>query len=705
MGIRSTLLVLLLGVLGLTTAVVGGAANYNARFAVDDLGAQLFEQCTGRIQDHVDRMLDDAKVQSALNRGVLSSGTFDPQDHKAMTSYFLQAMEANPGLSYLSFGAANGHYWHVFRDKQDRVSVQWLLPNDEGKFDLIDFIPQSDGSLKETFRDKNTKRTPPYERPYYLAAQAAKKDTWPETYIFLSQGGGYDIPGLTRAAPVYAKDGTLEGVLTADFDLIALSRYLEKFRFRDGMLAFLLELRADGTRRIIAHPAAPVSVTLTAKANDGKGQDSLPVEEVNDRRVQALAAILPSNTNYNRDLVRDVFMVDGVRYLSAYQPLIGDDVPHWLVALAIPETSILGRVQAMNRTTIGVALVGVIVVVLLALWIATRLSAPLTSIAKETQAIANFELGGHPPPRSPIREIDRLGVAMEEMKMGLRSFQKYVPAQLVRALLASGQEAQLGGERKRITLYFSDIVGFTTIAESLRSDILAKLLAEYLDLMTREMIVQGATIDKYIGDAIMAFWGAPHPLEHQSLNACRTALANREALAGLGKKWLADGYPAFQIRIGLHTGEALVGNFGSENRLDYTAIGDTVNLASRLEGLNKHYKTVIMMSDVTYGEVKDEMLARRIDRVSVKGRSGGTDIYELLALKELASPRLTALVADYEAALELYFDRQFEKAGTEFTRLAEEGDGPAQVLALRCAQLLVSPPAADWAGISEMNEK
>lgn len=705
MGIRGALLVLLLGVLVLTATFVGGAANYNARFAVHDLGDQLFEQCAGRIQAHVDRMLDDAKVQSSLNQGLLSSGTLEPEDHAAMTDYFLQALEANVGLSYLSFGTSDGRYWHVFRDKKGKVSVQWLLPNGEGKFDLIDYLPQAGGSLKEVFRDKNTKRTPPFERPYYLAARKAGEPTWPETYIFLSEGGGYDIPGLTRAAPVFAKDGTLEGVLTADFDLIALSRYLEKFRFRDGMLAFLLELREDGTRRILAHPAAPVSVTLTANAEDGKGRDSLPVEHVNDPRVRAMAAILPNNADLANELVRDDFTVDGVRYLAAYQRLLGDDVPPWLVAVAVPESSLLGRVQAMNRTTIWVALAGVGLVILLALWVATRLSAPLSRIAKETQAIANFELEGHPPPRSPILEIDQLGNAMEEMKSGLRSFQKYVPAQLVRELLASGQEAQLGGERKRITLYFSDIVGFTTIAESLRSDVLAKLLAEYLDLMTREMIAQGATIDKYIGDAIMAFWGAPHPIKEQALRACRTALANREALVGLGDKWLADGLPAFQIRIGLHTGEALVGNFGSKNRLDYTAIGDTVNLASRLEGLNKHYQTVIMMSEVTYSEVEAHVVARRIDRVAVKGRSGGTNIYELLAMRESATLDQVTLKQDYEEALDLYVDRKFEDARAGFSRLAIAGDGPAAVLATRCAAFMRLPPSDDWSGVSEMNEK
>jgi adenylate cyclase len=672
---------------------------------VQDLGAQLLEQCTGRIQAHVERMLDDAVVQSSLNLGLLESKTLDPDDHQAMSAYFLQAIRANEGLSYLSYGASDGRYYHVFRDKSGKITVEWLLPNDRGGFDLTDYEPLQDGTYKEIFRDEDTARSPPRKRPYYIAAKAAGRATWPETYVFLSQGGGYDIPGLTRAVPVYGQSEKLLGVLTADFDLIALSRYLERFQFREGMLAFLLELRSDGSKRIIAHPAAPVSVTLTTDRHDGKGRDSLPAEQVDDPRVRALARTLPSNEGYTGELVLDEFEVAGVPYLSAYQSLAGQDVPRWVVAVAIPERSILGRVQDMNRTTILMSIVGVVLVVLLALLTATRLSAPLTRIAQETRAIANFDLEGHAPPRSPITEIHRLGLAMEEMKRGLRSFRKYVPAQLVRALLSSGKEAELGAERKRITLYFSDIVGFTSIAESLPSDVLAKLLAEYLDLMTREMIEQGATIDKYIGDAIMAFWGAPHPVESQALSACRTALANRAAVKDLSRKWLADGLPAFEIRIGLHTGEALVGNFGSEDRLDYTAIGDTVNLASRLEGLSKHYGTVILMSAVTYQEVKEHVVARRIDRVAVKGRSEGTEIYELCCLKEDQVPGQVELVERYEAALGLYYQRRFKEAQEEFARLGQDGDVPAQTMAARSAAYVEQPPPEDWGGISTMKVK
>jgi len=705
LGFRGALLALLLGVLALTALLVGGAANYNARFAVQDLGRQLMDQAAGRIQQYINAVLDVAVAQGEINAVMIESHALKPDDHVYMTRYFLSAMRANPSLTYLSWANNSGSYWHVFRDKDDELLVQWILPNASGGFDLTDYRPREDGTFEPNFSDPNTQRANAYTRPYYLAARAAGKSTWPETYIFLGMQGSYDIPGLTRATPVYADDGTLLGVLTADFDLFALSRYLERIPIGEKGFAFLMELRADGSRRLIAHPDAPEKLDFTIPSADGKGRESPPVEDVADARVRALVAQMPAHSALAAPIAPTRFVADGVPYIGGFQLLPGEDRPPWVVALVVPEAEVLGRVQAMTRAMVGVALAGVLVVVLLSLWIATRLARPIHAIADETRSIAKFELAPHPPTRSPIAEIDRLGRATEEMKAGLRSFQKFVPSELVRAILASGKEAQLGGERKRITLYFSDVAGFTGIAETLAPDVLVELLAEYLDVMTREMLAQGATVDKYIGDAIMAFWGAPHSMEDQALRACMTAITNRDALNELGKKWAVQGKPVLRARIGLHTGEALVGNFGSPDRLVYTAIGDNVNLASRLEGLNKAYGTTILMSEDTHTEVKHHIVARRIDRVAVKGRSRGTLVYELIGLRGQVDDATRNRIDRYEAALEMYFTRRFEPAAGIFDALALSGDSPARVLAARARAYVQKPPPGDWDGVYQMDSK
>ncbi len=705
LGFRGALLALLLGVLAITALLVGGSAHYNARFAVEDLGRQLMEQSAERIEQYVNAALDVAVTQSEINAQLIRSGALDPADHAAMTQFFLSALRANPSLTYLSWANETGSYWHVYRDHDGTLLAQWILPNPSGGFDLTDFRPRADSTLEQIFSDPNTARANAFTRPYYIAAKEEGHATWPETYIFLGMQGSYDIPGLTRAAPVYDAEGTLLGVLTADFDLFALSRYLERIRIARNGFAFLMEYRRDGTRRLIAHPDAPEKLDFTVPSADGKGREALPAEDVADDRVRALVAQMPPRGGLSRPFVPVRFESGGVSYLGGYQLLPGEDRPHWTVALVVPETDLLGRVQTMTRAMVLLALAGVLAVVGLSLWVARRLSRPLESIAQETRSIAKFELTPSPRAESPIAEIDRLGRAIEEMKSGLRSFQKYVPSELVRAILASGREAQLGGERKRITLYFSDVAGFTGIAESLAPDALVELLAEYLDVMTREMLAQGATVDKYIGDAIMAFWGAPHGMHDQALRACLTAIKNRDALAELGGKWTAQGKPALRARIGLHTGEALVGNFGSPDRLVYTAIGDNVNLASRVEGLNKAYGTTILMTEDTFQEVRDSVVARRIDRVAVKGRTSGTLIYELVGMQADGDLSTRERLAAYEAALDDYFERRFEQAAAAFSTLANSGDAPAAVLAARAAAYHRNPPADDWQGIYHMDSK
>ncbi len=287
------------------------------------------------------------------------------------------------------------------------------------------------------------------------------------------------------------------------------------------------------------------------------------------------------------------------------------------------------------------------------------------------------------------------------MKTGLRSFQKYVPADLVRLLIESGQEAELGGTRRELTVYFSDLVGFTSISEKLDPDTLVDLLSHYLDAMTGEILGNDGTVDKFIGDAIMAFWGAPRPHDNHPLAACRTALRNQAQLATLRAEWQRAGLPPLEARIGLHTGPATVGNFGSPNRLDYTAIGDTVNIASRLEGLNRIYGTSILISDATRAAVEGKMITRPIDRVAVKGRDQGILIHELIAEADSLPATDLAWIDHYADALERYFAADWTAARDGFDTVlrAKPADPAAQLLRERCQTYSANPPTGAWHGI------
>jgi adenylate cyclase len=283
------------------------------------------------------------------------------------------------------------------------------------------------------------------------------------------------------------------------------------------------------------------------------------------------------------------------------------------------------------------------------------------------------------------------------MKTGLRSFIKYVPGDLVRQVLASGREAELGGEIRRLTVFFSDIEGFTAYSETAPPDKLVPELAEYLEILSGQLRQNGGTIDKFIGDGVLAFFNAPERVADHEQLACRATLASLRELAAWQKKKSRP----FRTRVGLHAGDVLVGNFGTRDRLAYTVMGDVVNVSSRLENLNKTFGTQVLVSGELREQAGTEFEWRHIDRAAVAGRKGAMEIHELLGKKgEVGVERLRRRDL-HERALGLYFARAFREAGELFATLADDdpADKAPAVMRARCEVFTAQPPPADWDGV------
>ncbi len=214
-----------------------------------------------------------------------------------------------------------------------------------------------------------------------------------------------------------------------------------------------------------------------------------------------------------------------------------------------------------------------------------------------------------------------------------QTFSKFVSKSVVDELLKSPEKLKLGGEKKELTVLFSDIRGFTTLSERMTPEELVVKLNHYLQIMTDIVIHYDGTLDKYVGDEIMAFWGAPIPQDNHALLACRAAVEMIERLDEMNREWRGQGLPVLDIGIGINTGPMIVGNVGSNSRMDYTLIGDNVNLGARLEGTNKIYRTHIIISEFTYEQVKDQVVVRELDLIRVKGKEKPVTIYELLDMK------------------------------------------------------------------------
>ena len=294
-----------------------------------------------------------------------------------------------------------------------------------------------------------------------------------------------------------------------------------------------------------------------------------------------------------------------------------------------------------------------------------------------------------------------------EKKRVRGAFQHYLSASVVEEMLKNPEKLKLGGEKKDLTVLFSDIRGFTSISERMTPEALVKLLNEYLTRMTDIVFKYDGLLDKYMGDAIMAIWGAPLDQPDHVRRACYTALDMVQELRKLQKKWTAEGLPILNIGIGVNAGPMVVGNMGSDRRFDYTVLGDSVNLGSRLEELNKIYGTNIIISEMTYGHIGGEFLGRELDLVRVKGKDQPVKIYELLAHKSKASPEQEALATDFQVALVEYRKSNWEKTRETLQAILLKfpQDGPAKLYLERCDALSKNPPPDGWDGVCTMTTK
>ena len=302
-----------------------------------------------------------------------------------------------------------------------------------------------------------------------------------------------------------------------------------------------------------------------------------------------------------------------------------------------------------------------------------------------------------------------LYLAEEQEKARIRwMFQQYVASSVVDELIKHPELLALGGEEREISVLFTDVADFSAISERMTPTDLVELLNEYLTAMTDIVLEYGGIVDKYQGDCIMAEFGVPVPLADHAAQACRAALVMVAELERLRGKWAAAGKPMLHARLGVNTGRVLVGNLGSKRIMDYTVMGDHVNLASRLEGANKPYGTKIMVSEFTWDVVKDEMVGRELDRIRVKGKEHPIGVYEIVCRRgDGVAADTAALLTGFEEALGRYKASRFAEALQAFQDLAQRfpADGPTRLYAERCQEYLDDPPPPGWDGVYTMKTK
>jgi adenylate cyclase len=280
-------------------------------------------------------------------------------------------------------------------------------------------------------------------------------------------------------------------------------------------------------------------------------------------------------------------------------------------------------------------------------------------------------------------------------------FSRFVAADVVQYMLENPELVKPGGQKVELTIFFSDVAGFTSISEALTPEELVVLLNEYLGAMTDLLFEYGGTLDKFIGDAVMAFWNYPKNQSDHALRACRCALAMQRKITELQKDWAKRGLPKVSARAGLNSADVVIGYMGSmKAQMNFTCMGDGVNLASRLEGANKEYGTAMMVSDATYQQVKHAITGRFLDFLAVKGKKEPVKVYELVSEKGQEPFEFDELHKMYDHAIDLHLERKWNEAIETFEKILTRwpNDGPSKTYLKRCQEYIHNPPPEGWDG-------
>jgi adenylate cyclase len=635
------------------------------------LADTINEQIVSAVSDELQSITTEARSAFTAVRTLFAENVLDTRDADKRKFVFLSQLQAQPTISWVAFGWPDRSFFAVHK-LGDAGGEMLEIAGDEPKLSIDPYeVVDTDVHFKNR-RSANTSYSVT-DQEWYREANESNGERW---FTLTTHPDGERL-AVALAGPIDVQQKRA-GVLAIIIELARVSNFLSQLTVGKSAGAFILD--RHGTA--IATPD-PDASELNALKTD---HPLFPVA------VDAITQVGASYDPERGQAFRTHLNRDGKAYEAVLTPI---SFPGWSLVTVVPESAFLGPVQAtIHKLLIGLAIL-IVAAGLLSAWLAQRLIArPLIKVVNEIRHVERFDLDKVERHPSKLTEIENLSGAIADMALGLAAFRKYIPADLVKRLISDGHGARLGGAVRPMTVMFVDLAGFTGMSERL-GDRIIPLISRYFDVVSAEIQNHDGTIDKFIGDAVMAFWGAPASNPDHAILACRAALACQGAVRDSGL--IDDAGQAVKIRIGINSGDMLVGNIGSEVRLNYTVIGDAVNIASRLEGANKLYGSQIIIGPETRRLAGDHVLVRELDRLAVYGRTGGLKIYELLGMTDEFSGS-PDWVEFYEAGLASYRVRDFAAAIRDFEKVQNlrKPDQASSLMIERCRQQLDAPSNDAW---------
>jgi adenylate cyclase len=450
-------------------------------------------------------------------------------------------------------------------------------------------------------------------RPWYSETAKADRSLISSPYLDFTTGA----PVITVSAPLRGK---VPGVLAADLKLDTFSDFVQAQRPGEHGIVLIF----DSAGSLVAHPNF---AQLVVAAMTHPSQPQLPnIKDISSGIVPAVLRRSHGRDRYDGSIRDDL----GREYLFRVAKFILGEQSDASILLLAAQEDFAQDVRRLQFTGLILAIVAGAAFIPLVWFFGSGMSRSLKGITAQALRLQKLAAPDPSPVGSRIREISDLGGTVNLAQRTIWSFARFVPKEIVRGVMDNSISTELGGVREEITVVFTDVRDFTTIAESAAPDILMHQTSRYFSVLTEAFLAHGGTVDKFIGDAVMVFWNAPNPQPDHVERACRAVLAGRTACDKLNCQFEAEGLKPFFTRFGIHVGEAVVGNLGSTERMNYTALGNTVNLAARLEGLNKQFGTSILVSESVYLRVQHCFQFRAFAAVVAKGMTKETRIFELV---------------------------------------------------------------------------
>jgi adenylate cyclase len=679
-SIRVAVSTLVLTVILLTAAVCSLVWWRTAEAVSRQLASTINEQIVAAVRKEVSAVVDEARAAHTAIRTLFLQNVLDTREADKREFVFLSQLQSQATISWVAFGWPDGSFFAAHKLGDGRLEMMEISNTDHVGQRRIDEYQVVPGDIEFETRRFEPSSFQVTDQTWFKAGMGADIPQW---FDVVDHPPG-PRPSIAFAGPIDVYQER-QGVLAIIIEYTRLSRFLAQLEVGRTGTAFIL----GDSDELIAAP-------------DKNADELHPAHSHIEMLPLARMALNEAGDDGRKQASRRRLVLDGAAYEVALTPL---PFPGWSLATVIPEAEFLAPVETtLRHLIIGLAVGALLAALLSAMLARSVIAAPLARVVGEIRHVESFALDQVRRHPSRLAEISSLSGAIAEMAAGLSAFGKFIPADLVRSLLRQGVEAKPGGSMQELTVMFIDVAGFTGLSERM-GDRVVPLLSKYLDIASEVIVANGGTIDKFIGDAVMAFWGAPSAQIDHALRCCRAALAIRDALEHAG---LADdqGKP-LQIRIGINSGRMLVGNIGSELRLNYTVIGDTVNVASRLEGANKQYGTHILIGGGTERLIRNAFTIREIDSIAVYGRSEGLAVYELIGRAEDTDDKTSAWIASYAEGLSKYRLRDFAGSITCFEAVlrVRPNDLPASLMLERCKLLQRSGTDDNWLPVATLLTK